>query len=323
MTLGVVVGKFYPFHLGHDMLISRGKDQVDHLFVLCCAKPGDAIPGDARAAWIRREHPDVTVLEVEDDLPEAPEPWARRTMDVLGRSPDFVFTSEAYGDAYAEHMGARHVCLDLERAIFPVSGSMLRSDLSTHWHLLTPAAKAGLARRVCVTGVESSGTTTLACDLARHFVTAFVPEYGRTYWEGRRFTQPDDWSEDEFVRIATRQQEIEEDLASKANRVLICDTDGLTTYVWHRRYRGTYSSRVERIADAGRYDLHLVTMPSFPFVQDGTREGEAIRHEMHGWLVQAIADKGHRYVEIDGCRKARLQTAVEAIGPLLSFARMR
>ena len=320
MTLGVVIGKFYPFHLGHDLVISRAKEQVDQLVVLCCAKRTDMIPGEVRAVWIREEHPDVTVLDVADDLPEEPAPWARRTIELLDRSPDTVFTSESYGDDYAALMDARHVSVDPDRTIFPVSGTLLRSELAAHWELLTPAAKAGLARRICVTGVESSGTTTLTEDLASHFGTAFVPEYGRSYWEGRRFIpSAEQWSEDEFVRIATRQQDIEDDLARRANRILICDTDALTTNVWHRRYRGDYSQRVEEIADSRSYDLYLVTTPSFPFVQDGTREGEAIRHEMHGWLTDALTSSNRKWIEVDGSPGARVAQAVAAMEPLLRF----
>ena len=53
--------------------------------------------------------------------------------------------------------------------------------------MLTGPAKAHFAKRVVVVGVESSGTTTLAEALAEHYHTVWVPEYGRFYWEGRRY----------------------------------------------------------------------------------------------------------------------------------------
>ena len=45
------------------------------------------------------------------------------------------------------------------------------------------AAKTGKLRRVTLFGAESTGKTTLANLLARHFGTAVAPEYGRTYTE--------------------------------------------------------------------------------------------------------------------------------------------
>ena len=41
-----------------------------------------------------------------------------------------------------------------------------------------------------------------------------MPEYGRSYWEGRRFTPGmEEWETHEFVRIARGQQQTEDDLA--------------------------------------------------------------------------------------------------------------
>ena len=321
MTLGLTVGKFYPFHLGHDHLIRTAKGQVDHLVVLVGFKPDHRIPGSVRADWIRSLHPEVEVIEVLDDIPNAPEPWCRRALEVLdGRRPDLVFTSETYGDPWAELLGARHCAVDIERTTWPVSGTLLRQDLGSHWHLLTPPARAWLARRVCVVGVESSGTTTLAEALAAHYKTVWVPEYGRWYWEGRRYSPNSDrWDSDELVRIARGQVAWEDDLAHRANRVVICDTDPLATHVWHRRYMGFYSPEVEQIADRRRYDLYILTQPDFGFVQDGTRDGEHIRLEMHDWLVEILRTKRRRFVTVGGPPGERLAEAVRQIDPLLAF----
>jgi NadR type nicotinamide-nucleotide adenylyltransferase len=315
-----VIGKFYPFHLGHDRLIAVAKEQVDEVVVLCCAHARQAIPGEVRARWIRESHPDVTVLEVEDDLPEAPAPWAARTVEVLGRQPDLVFTSEDYGNEYAELMGARHISVDPGWRDFPISGTQLRGDLGAHWPMLAPGAKAGLARRVCVIGAESTGTTTLAQDLARPFATCWVPEFGRSYWEGRRYLKAaDSWSEDEFVRIALGQQRQEDDLARRANKVLICDTDAIATHMWHRHYRGTYSDRVLELARLRTYVLYLVTCPDFPFVQDGTRDGDPYRHRMHEWLLEILEAEGRPFEVMTGGPTERLQRAVELVDPLTRF----
>ncbi len=66
MSLGITVGKFYPFHLGHDYLIREAKKRVTHLVVLVGYQPNQAIPGSKRANWIRSMHPDVEVIEVLD-----------------------------------------------------------------------------------------------------------------------------------------------------------------------------------------------------------------------------------------------------------------
>jgi len=321
MTLGITIGKFYPFHLGHHYLIEQAKAQVDHLVVLIGYKPTQMLPVSLRANWIRVLHPDVEVIEVLEDIPDAPQPWAERALVVLqGRQPNFAFTSETYGEPWAALMGAAHRAIDLQRTHFPISGTQLRQDLSTHWPMLTPPAKAYFAKRICVVGVESSGTTTLAQSLAQHYQTVWVPEYGRWYWEGRRYTPgAEQWDTYEFVQIAKGQMNWEDDLAMRANRLLICDTDPLATHIWHRRYTGTYSKVVEQIADSRPYDLYILTTPDFAFVQDGTREGEPIRLEMHQWFTEVLDQKGKPYITVKGAHEQRMTDAIAAINSLLVF----
>lgn len=321
MPLGVTIGKFLPFHLGHERLIAEARRQVERLVVIVGARPGHPVPGAVRAGWLRAAHEDVEVLVTDDDLPAAPEPWARRTLDLLGgRRPDVAFTSEPYGEPWAAAMGARHVAIDPERRAVPTSGTALRADLGAGWALLTGPVKAHFARRVVVLGVESSGTTTLARALAERLGTAWVPEVGRTYWEGRRHA-PDAarWTDDEFLAIARGQVALEDALARRANRVLVCDTDPLATTVWQRRYMGATAPAVERLARERRYDLHLLTAPDFPFVQDGTRDGEHVRLDMHGWFREALAASGRPWLEVGGPPEERLARALRAVEPLLRF----
>ena len=321
MKLGITVGKFYPFHRGHDYLIRQAKAQVDHLVVLLGYKPTQAIAGSVRAGWIRALHPDVEVLEVLEDIPDAPQPWADRALALLGgRQPAVAFTSESYGTAWAAAMGAAHLAVDPARQQFPISGTALRADLAAHWSMLTPPTKAYFAKRICVIGVESSGTTTLAQALAQHYQTVWVPEYGRWYWEGRRYL-PDaaTWASEEFICIARGQTAWEDDLAMKANRLLICDTDPLATHVWHRRYCNEYSAAVERIADDRQYNLYILTAPDFGFVQDGTREGEQMRLEMHQWFLEVLRQKQRPYILVVGSHEQRMAIATAEIDRLLTF----
>ncbi len=319
MKVGVTVGKFYPLHAGHLHLIARSREQCDHLVVLVGAKAGRAIPAPLIASWIRELHPDVETIVTDEDIPEAPEPWAKRALEVLGgRRPDVAFTSESYGEPWAAAMGAKHVAIDLARSTFAISGTALRADLGRHFALLSPPAKAHFTKRVVVLGVESSGTTTLAQALAEHYRTAWVPEFGRHYWEGRRFTG-EDWRTSEFVTIARGQASWEDALARRAERVLVCDTDPLATHVWHRRYVGSYSADVEAVGDARRYDLHVLTAPDFDFVQDGTRDGEHIRLKMHEWFVEVLERKKRPWILVEGSHEARLAKALAAIEPLVKF----
>jgi HTH-type transcriptional regulator, transcriptional repressor of NAD biosynthesis genes len=310
--IGVVIGKFYPPHRGHKFLIDTATAQVDHLTVIVCDHPSQSIPAALRAEWLREMHPNVTVVVTPDDEPDEPEPWARRTIEILGRRPDVVFTSEAYGIGYAAAMECAHVLVDLERETVPISATRIRANPLDHLDFLEPCVRAHFVWRVVLIGVESTGKTTLAKDLAAALQTDWVPEYGREY----SLTQTGDWQTEDFVRIATEQQRQENETAGKANRVLICDTNAFTTTVWHRRYMGEYAPEVDAIGNLDRVDLYLLTLPDFPFVQDGTRDGEVIRHAMHEWFVERLATSGAPVVTLRGDRPTRLAAALAAIREL-------
>ena len=325
MTRGVIVGKFYPFHNGHKYLIDTALSQVDELTVLVGDNPAYRIDARTRVAWIQDACPQATVLAI----PEVPAPddspgWAAHTRAFLGYAPDVVFTSEDYGDAYAASLGARHVMVDHARARVPCSGTMIRADPLAHFDYLPAAVRAWFARRVVVVGAESTGTTTLARALAEHYHTAWVPEYGRFYWEGKVIThtagEAAQWDSGEFVHIARMQAAMEDQLARSANRLLICDTDPFATSLWHRRYLGAnaQSMQVRAIADARRYDLYLLTGDDIPFVQDGTRDGERIRHQMHAWFIEALQGSGRPYALLTGAHAERLQAAIAQVEPLLA-----
>jgi NadR type nicotinamide-nucleotide adenylyltransferase len=176
--------------------------------------------------------------------------------------------------------------------------------------------------RVCVVGAESTGTTTLARELAEYYQTVWVPEYGRTYTErlkdGGIKTSVYHWKTEEFVHIAKQQLKDEDRLAKEANRVLICDTDALATAIWHQRYVGTWSKKVELVANRRRYDLYLLTDCDIPFQPDGVRDGRHIRTWMTKRFTEELTKRSARWVLIKGSREKRLRKAVEEVDALLT-----
>ena len=317
MTRGVVIGKFYPPHKGHHHLIDTARREVDELTVIVCDKEGQTISGEMRADWLRQVHPGLKVVVVPDVLPEDDSAaWAAYTVETLGFHPDIAFTSEDYGEAYATHMGSRHILVDRDRTQVPVSGTMIRREPLRYWDYMEPAVRAHFALRVVAVGAESSGTTTLARSLAEHYQTAWVPEFGRTYAEGK-MTGDSGWNTEEFIFIAREQNRIEDELARCANRILACDTDAFATGIWHERYMGFRSPEVDAIGVGRRCDLYLLTDIDIPFVQDGTRDGEQIRHWMHQRFEQELKRRGAPFLIVSGDPERRLQCAIDECNRLL------
>ena len=322
MTLGFIVGKFYPPHRGHKHLIDTARQQVDRLIVMTAHHPSQSIPGELRRAWLEEIHPDCEIHLVPDELEDDSQQWAEFTVRYLGRAPDVVFTSEDYGSEYARLMGARHVMVDHARAVVPVSGTLIRSAPLKHSNFLEPCVRVYFVCRVVLIGAESTGKTTLAQKLAERFETTCVPEYGREHWEkkvaGLSMNDPlPSWSHDEFVHIAAEQQARENRLAREANRVLICDTNAFATGTWHERYYHYRDARVDAIGAADKVDLYLLTAPDVAFVQDGFRDGEKIRDWMHVAFRMQLASGSTPWQLIAGSYDERFEAAEAAVEVLM------
>ena len=304
LSHGLVIGKFLPPHRGHKLLIETARARCDRVSVLCCVRTDDPIPGDLRVGWLREIHPDCEVVYVPDTLDaDDTQAWAENTLRILGGPPDVVFTSEAYGDAYARVMGCAHVLVDQDRARVPISATRVRAAPLAAWPFLEPCVRAYYTVRVVVLGAESTGTTTLSMDLAASLRAPWVGEYGRDY------PVPRSWTTRDFLVIA-REQTRREDLAARASDgLVILDTDAFTTSVWHWRYLGFRSPEVEAIRPEHPATLTLLTGDEIPFVQDGTRDGEGIRHAMHAEFACRLDEAGRSYTLLRGDRAARLARA--------------
>lgn len=320
---GIVLGKFLPYHAGHAHLIATARAAVDELTVLVCSIAREPIPGAVRFRWVRDSHPDSRVVHVAEEVPQAPEDdpefwpiWS----DLIARHAgkvDVVFTSEAYGDELARRLGARHVAVDPGRRAFPVSGTAIRAAALAHWEFLPPIVRPWFARRVVLLGTESVGKTTLAERLATEFATAWVPEYGRLYCETR---PAEELSEDEMGAIAWGQATWEEEIAQRANRVLICDTELHTTATWSDIICGTRVPWLTAAARARPYDLIVLLEPDVPWVHDGTRVLEDRRHRHHEMIRRELESAGREYVSVGGTFEERERTVRALVAALLPAA---
>lgn len=369
---GLVIGKFYPPHAGHHLLIDTAARACARVTVVVMAATHEGISLQQRLDVLRAVHSRserahhgasaaaVEIVGVTDDYPvdyDSDQVWDShvgliraalgRATVLAGRHPaaaavDAVFSSEDYGQELARRLGARHLLVDLERRIAPVSGTAVRADLIHGWEYLAGPTKALLARRVVVLGAESTGTSTLAADLAEALrarggsfaCTGLVGEYGRDYTWGRlaaaaaladRARQPRPgidglvWTAEDFVAIATRQLALEDAAAAAGSPVLVCDTDAFATGVWFTRYLGGRSRAVETIGEARDHHLYLLTdHEGVPFVQDGIRDGEHLRTWMTEEFDARLRTTGRRFLRLAGTREQRLAAALAAVDALLA-----
>lgn len=160
----------------------------------------------------------------------------------------------------------------------------------------------------------------MAMALASHYGEPWVPEYGRAYTESKLArtggTLP--WTSDEFVHIAEQQLADEDLAAATAGQLLVCDTDALTTAIWHELYLGPSPPELLDLAGRSRFQLYLLTGCEIPFEQDEIRDGEHARSWMNRRLEAEIRLTGTPHLHLEGPHEVRLARAVSAIDRLLS-----
>lgn len=316
----MILGKFMPPTQGHRYLAEFAAGCCRCVTVLVCSKPGQPLPGSLRHGWMREMLPTCDVVHIPDDLPDAPEEhaefWAIWLPVIRRAVPDgidAVFTSEAYGPELARRVGAVHVVADRHRHGVPVSGTAMRADPYAHWAHLPDAVRPWYCRRVVCFGPESTGKTTLAAALAEHYRTVWVPEWARGHLDpnGGACVERD------IEIIGLGQAASEDALARQANRVLICDTDTLTTTIWSDVYFGRTPPWLTELARVRAHDLYLLCDIDIPWVDDRQRDMPHRRQEFIDRCRSALEAAGRPYVWIRGDRAARVRTAVEAIDRLL------
>lgn len=180
-----------------------------------------------------------------------------------------------------------------------------------------------MTTRVVVVGAESTGTTTVAEQLARHYAarggewaaTQCVPEYGREYTEIKWAANPDvditelQWNSHDFDVIGPEQTRLEEAAARRGSPVLICDTDAFATAIWKRRYLDDASGGPW--TDVPPRAVYLLTdHDGVPWHDDGMREGDlAVRSAMTGWFSEALTAAGKSWVLLTGTLDERIDLA--------------
>jgi len=190
--------------------------------------------------------------------------------------------------------------------------------------------------RIVFTGSESTGKTTLAADVGRHYGVEVVPEFVRRFAEEKGGTI--EFSD--HGTIARGQMALEDEFLARAMQVcpappalpvppappalpvlLLQDTDLLSTVVYCRHYFGRCPAWIEETAAARRPDLYLLCDTDVPWVADGVRDRGHMRDEMQRLFEEAVNAAETRRATLSGTPQNRLARAVEIIDRLIEELR--
>jgi HTH-type transcriptional repressor of NAD biosynthesis genes len=353
---GLVIGKFYPPHLGHEYLIRTAALHSTAVTVVVLGSSVESLSIAQRVQWLQSSFSHARHVRIVGALDDVPVNYGddriwQAHVDIMRDAVkqadqnfaafpavDAIFSSESYGDRLAGYFHSHHVCLDKSRSLYPTSGSAVRSDVPSQWHMLSAPVRAGLAMRVVVLGAESTGTTTLSKQLASELrmrggvwaSTQWVAEYGREYSANllalAKATTPQStvhdipWQSDDFTYIAEEQCRRENTAAALGSPILICDTDAWTTRIWHERYMGKPSTAVDVVsAKMPARALYVLTCErGVPFANDGLRDGEHLRSWMEQRFREELNAQAVPWIEVSGTPEMRCKTAMNALDDLAS-----
>ncbi len=172
--------------------------------------------------------------------------------------------------------------------------------------------------KVVLFGPESTGKTTMSELLAKHYDTVWVAEYAREYLQNKWNNERKTCEDSDLIPIARGQIALENKLALKADRILICDTDLLETKVYSEEYYGGFvHPELDTYALKNQYDLYLLTNIDTPWEADDLRDRPDQRQEMYNAFENTLIKYDRPYIKLNGGIKDRLRVATSAIDALL------
>lgn len=310
---GLTLGKYAPFHKGHEYVIETMLREMDEVIVVIYDSPLTPIPLHIRAGWIRAIYPTVTVLEAWD----GPDGYSsKRAFEIEqeqyilrllnGRKIDAFYSSEFYGAHMAKALCAADRRVDEAREVVPISATMIRENPFRYRRYISDVVYRDLIVKVVFVGAMSTGKSTITEALAKKYNTSFCAEYGREYWAEHQIDRR--ISLEAFDGIAVGHQEREEKSFLAADKYCFVDTNAITTYMYALDYHGKAPALLTRLAlgNASRYDLFFLCEDDIPYDDTWDRSGDQKRQAFHKQIVADLSERHIPYIPLRGTLEDRI-----------------
>ncbi len=322
MIRGLVIGKFMPVHYGHVALIEFAAQQCDEVIVSISHAKEDVIDPQVRLDWLQelfQDQPNVRLFIIDDNfddhqlpLPDRTKVWAefiQRTYPAI----NYVFSSEEYGEPFAINLNAKHISFDPDRKQFPVSATQIRKAPFRFWNFIPDVVKPFFVKKICFYGAESTGKSVMAKRMAEKYDTVFVPEVAREMISSNTFNRED------IIAIGREQTARVYKHLKKANKILFCDTDVITTQIYSRHYLKVVPPVLYEFERLIKYDLYFFFEIDTAWVSDGLRDqGSAeARKAMREIFREELDRRNIPYINVYGNWEMRERIITEALNKLL------
>lgn len=332
--IGIVVGKFYPLHIGHVNLIQKATTVCDKVIVVVShhAKRDVALynnsnmkkelTGKDKLAVVQKTFQNqqdliIPVLVDETEVPEYPNgwgEWAKEVRKAMGSHirlnkelPDFSFEDATFiinenADRanYTKYFGSDTLTFDVDRNEFNISATMVRSDPFKYWDFIPRASREYLAPKIAICGGESSGKTIMTDRMANLYATTSVYEKGRTFKDDELGGDESALQYKHYGDIGYGHYQDLKFASTNANKVVFSDTEFVTTQAFSIAYEGKRHPAVQELINTVRMDLTILLSNDTLWVDDGMRVlgSESQRTKFQNLLKELFVENGIEFVEI-------------------------
>lgn len=325
--IGLTLGKYAPFHKGHQLIIEIALKEVDELIVIIYETDVIAVPLQMRSSWIRKLYPTVKLIEAWDgphgysndrEYEIKEEQYILELLE--GKQITHFYSSEYYGKHMSIALGAIDRRIDEARTAIPVSASMIRSNPYQYREFMNKLVYRDLITKVVFLGAMSTGKSTITEALAKRYHTTFASEYGRDYWTEhqveRRITL------EAFDEIAIGHIEREELALKNADQYCFIDTNAITTYMFALDYHGQAPALLTRLAleNTSRYDLFFLCDDDIPYDDTWDRSGNQKRKIFQKQIIADLLERRIPFILLRGTLEERMKKVDEVLDRYRPFS---
>lgn len=168
-------------------------------------------------------------------------------------------------------------------------------------------------RKIAIVGAESTGKTWLCEALAKHYSTAWVPEYAREYFNDSDIYN---YTLQDLDIIAKKQLQMEEEWAKDAKLFLFCDTTLITLKIWAELEFQMIPEYIAEKISAVQYDYYFITNNEIPWECDPLRQNKHSRDLLFRLNEREVERSGIPYSVVSGQDEERLKNAITILDTL-------
>jgi cytidyltransferase-like protein len=132
--IGFTIGKFAPFHKGHEYLINTALQEMDEFYIVVYDTPQFNISMQTKLDVLKQKYPKVQLIEAYNSPKqigldgESVEIQMKYLSNLIKDiNPTHFFSSENYGECVAKYLKIENRVVDKERIKYPISATMIRN----------------------------------------------------------------------------------------------------------------------------------------------------------------------------------------------------